>query len=88
MRAHGSFAQDRMLPPEDLECVSAAFELTLRYLHDHQSQFDLRTARDYVARLIMERARQGEHDAHNLFGAAIRALEENSRYAATRRAEP
>ena len=87
MRAHGSFAQDRMLPPEDLECMSAAFELTLRYLHDHQFQFDLRTARDYVARLIMERAGRARCP-RDLFGAAIRALEENCRYVTTRRAEP
>jgi hypothetical protein len=86
--AHGSFAQNRDLPPEDLECVSAAFELTLRYLHDHQSRYDPITARDYVAHLIMERAREGEHDAHNLWSAAIRALEEDPRHLVTRRADP
>jgi hypothetical protein len=44
------------LHPEDLECVSIAFELTLRYLHDNQCRFDLPAARDFAAEVIMARA--------------------------------
>jgi hypothetical protein len=63
-----------MLRPEDLECVSAAFELTLRYLNENKKEFDIPSARDLAAEVIMARALDGEHDACRLWAAAVRHL--------------
>jgi hypothetical protein len=60
-----------MLRPEDLECVSAAFELTLRYLNENKKEFDILSARDLAAEVIMARALDGEHDAFRLWAAAV-----------------
>ncbi|KAB0266207.1 hypothetical protein [Microvirga brassicacearum] len=63
-----------MLRPEDLECVSAAFELTLRYLNENNKEFNVPSARDLAAEVIMARALEGEHDAFRLWMDAVRYL--------------
>jgi hypothetical protein len=86
---HDPFDEPRTPHPEDLECVSVAFALTLQYLNDHQSRFDLFSARNYAAKIIMERALEGEHDTYRLWTAAVRALQGGSGYnVLSRRAEP
>ena len=64
-----------LLHPEDLECVAAAFELTMRYLNENKRDFDIPTARSLAADIIMNRALQGEHDAYRLWVAAVRQLQ-------------
>lgn len=63
------------LYPEDLECVSIAFELTLPYLHDNQCRFDLPSARDFAAEVIMAKAMGGERNAYRLWMAAVHQLQ-------------
>ena len=60
--------------PEDLQCVSEAFQLTLRYLNENSRRFDIPSARDFAARFIIERARQGEHNATRLLLLTITQL--------------
>jgi hypothetical protein len=65
---------NRSLGPDDLECVSAAFELTLRYLDENNRDLDLAAARNWAAKIIMARALEGEHDAFCLWTEAVRHL--------------
>ena len=62
------------LVPEDLQCVSEAFQLTLRYLNENSKRFDIPFARDFAARFITDRARQGEHNATRLLLLTITQL--------------
>ena len=62
------------LVPEDLQCVSEAFQLTVRYLNENSKRFDVPSARDFAARFIIDRARQGERNATRLLLSTITQL--------------
>ena len=62
------------LVPEDLQCVSEAFEQTLRYLNDNRKRFDIPSARDFAAQFIIDRAIQGERNATRLWLSTITQL--------------
>jgi hypothetical protein len=69
-----SFKREQFLTPTDLKAAADAFEDALRALPE--AAFDLKpfTARQLLARHVMERALAGERDVGRLRASALRAV--------------
>ena len=62
------------LVPQDLQCVSDAFQLTRCYLNEKSKRFDVPSTLDFAARFIIDRAREGERHATRLLLSTITQL--------------
>jgi hypothetical protein len=67
-----------LIRPEDLECVSAALDLTLRFLIENKTRFDLQSARNFAQVRSWSARCKANATPYRLWAGTVRDLEAQS----------